>query len=159
MTCPADSTTLQLTCTVDRHTIIWVRCAPASVCSIRTCKYMEGAQNSKCGMAVGGAKQRVGLKETLDMELLFQKAVLSLSSDAGQKPCSGQPQTGPVSVFTEELRRCWLWFGQCYAPQSIREKGTDPYPVPFKSRNNCSPCIKGSFCLESRFSSLSHRSF
>lgn len=159
MTCPADSTTLQLTCTVDRHTIIWVRCAPASVCSIRTCKYMEGAQNSKCRMAVGGAKQRVGLKETLDMELFFQKAVLSLSSDAGQKPCSGQPLTGPVSVFTEELRRCWLWFGQCYAPQSIREKGTDPYPVPFKSRNNCSPCIKGSFCLESCFSSLSHRSF
>lgn len=159
MTCPADSTTLQLTCTVDRHTIIWVRCAPASVCSIRTCKYMEGAQNSKCGLAVGGAKQRVGLKETLDMDSLFQKAVLGLSSDAGQKPCSGQPLTGPVSVFTEELRRCWLWLGQCYPPQSIREKGTILYPVSFKSRNNCSPCIKGSFCLEGHFSSLPRRSF
>lgn len=57
VTRPMDSTTLQLTCTVDRHTIIWVHCAPASVCSIRTCKYVESAQNSKYREALGKTKQ------------------------------------------------------------------------------------------------------
>lgn len=96
--------TLQLTCTIDRHTIIWVHCAPASVCSIRTCKYTESAQNSKCRMALGETKQRVGLKGILDLGFLFQRAALSLGSDTGQQPRSGQPLTRPVPIPTEELR-------------------------------------------------------
>lgn len=62
MTHPVDSTALQLTCTADRHTIIWVHSAPASVCSIRTCKYVTSAQNSKCGAGMGEAKQPGSLR-------------------------------------------------------------------------------------------------
>lgn len=107
-------TTLQLTCTVDRHTIIWVHCAPAGVCSIRTCKYTESAQNNKCGMALGEIKQQVDLKGILDLGFLFQRA--ALSSDAGQQPCSGQPLTRSVSIPTEKLRGGCPWLGKCHPP-------------------------------------------
>lgn len=60
VTHPADSTTLQLTCSADRHTIIRVHCGPASVCSVRTCEHMESARNSKyrwlSGQAVSARK-------------------------------------------------------------------------------------------------------
>lgn len=152
MTRPADSTTLQLTCSVDRHTIIWVHCAPASVCSIRTCKYVGSAQNSKCRLALGEAKQQMGLKETLDTGFLFRRVALSLSLHADQNPCSGRPLPQPFPIPCGFIAP---------VPQNPSEtRGS----FPFLSHSSWKVVGSrlgpgGSFCLDDHFSSPPPESF
>lgn len=133
MSCPADATALQLTCTVDRHTIIWVHCAPASVCSIRTCKYVASAQNSKCKMLWRKLSSQWVLKEPWTWHFFPRELPRVAAQMLARLPCSGQPLTGLSPCrLRSSVGAAQGFAGRSCLPQSIRKKGTTPFSVPFE---------------------------
>lgn len=80
-------------------------------------------------MAPGEGKQRVCLKGTLALGFLFQRAGPSLSSDAGQQACSGQPLTRPVLIPTEDLRGHCPWLGQYCSHDQTEGDHLLPCPI------------------------------
>lgn len=83
MTRPADSPTLQLTCTVDSTQLFGFTVPQPVFVQSELANTGKVPRIVNAGWQWGGAKQRVGFKGTLDVGFLFQRVSLSLSSDTG----------------------------------------------------------------------------